>query len=240
MCKMETCDISLVKEEIVEPIKTEPQNEDEFEIKTEDPNLVGDFTDTINYEAQRFQISDVERKSPWDGFLPIKEQIKDETDTSNSVNEIVKTEQKLYDSSLGIMDSNIDHFTPVDKSETVKPVTISVLYAIKFLDDARKSVTQHTIAKCFSKAQLTHTNLPDYDINDDDDDDDDERDKENSIKGHAKRRANRNNCAIRVLSLAVASGVTGLCHDDGDVVFRHVWVGVGKRSARVFQQRESR
>nr|CAD7448382.1 unnamed protein product [Timema bartmani] len=120
---METCDISLVKEEIVEPIKTEPQNEDEFEIKTEDPNLVGDFTDTINYEAQRFQTLDVERKSPWDGFLPIKEQIKDETDMSNSVNEIVKTEQKLYDSSLGIMDSNIDHFTPVDKSEWLEVVS---------------------------------------------------------------------------------------------------------------------
>nr|CAD7448461.1 unnamed protein product [Timema bartmani] len=56
-------------------------------------------------------------KSSWDGFLPIKEQIKDETETSNSVREIVKTEIKLYDSSLGIMDSNIDHFAPVDISE---------------------------------------------------------------------------------------------------------------------------
>nr|CAD7462854.1 unnamed protein product [Timema tahoe] len=117
---METCDISLVKEENIELIKTEPQNEDEFDmcgqsgIKTEVPNLVGDFKDTINYGAQRFQTSDAGMKSPWDVFLPIKEQIKDETDTSNSVDEIVKTEIKLYDSSLGIMNSNMD---PVDKSK---------------------------------------------------------------------------------------------------------------------------
>nr|CAD7463436.1 unnamed protein product [Timema tahoe] len=42
MFKMEACDISLVKKENIELIKTEPQNEDEFdifgqsEIKTED------------------------------------------------------------------------------------------------------------------------------------------------------------------------------------------------------------
>ncbi|CAG2059324.1 unnamed protein product [Timema podura] len=120
---MKTCDISVLKEEIVELIKTEPQNEDKFDmcgqsgIKTEDYNLAGDFKDTINYEAQHFQTSEVEMKSPWDGFLPIKEQIKDESDTSNSVDEIVKTEHKLYDSSLGIMDSNIDHYNPVYKSE---------------------------------------------------------------------------------------------------------------------------
>nr|CAD7402001.1 unnamed protein product [Timema cristinae] len=77
---METCDISLVKQEIVELIKTEPQNELEFdtcgqsEIKTED-----------------------------------------ESDTSNSVHEYVKPE--IYDSSLGFMDSNINHFTMVDNSE---------------------------------------------------------------------------------------------------------------------------
>nr|CAD7580035.1 unnamed protein product [Timema californicum] len=57
-------------------------------------------------------------KSLWDGFLPIKEQIKDESDTSNSVDEIVKTEIKLFDSSFGILDSNIDHFTPLDKYES--------------------------------------------------------------------------------------------------------------------------
>nr|CAD7268158.1 unnamed protein product [Timema shepardi] len=79
---METCDISLVKQEIVELIKTEPQNEDEFDmfgqsgIKNEDSNLVGDFKDTINYETHNFQTTDMEMKSPWDGFLPIKEQIK--------------------------------------------------------------------------------------------------------------------------------------------------------------------
>nr|CAD7463250.1 unnamed protein product [Timema tahoe] len=56
-------------------------------------------------------------KSMWDGFLPIKEQIKEESDTSNCVHEIVKTEIKLYDSSLGIMDLNKDYLTPVDKSE---------------------------------------------------------------------------------------------------------------------------
>nr|CAD7267654.1 unnamed protein product [Timema shepardi] len=109
--------------EIVELIKTEPQNEDEFDmfgqsgIKTEDSNLVGDVKDTINDETHNFQTTDVEMKSPCDGFLPIKEQIKDESDASNSVDEIVKTEIKLFDSSFGIMDSNIDHFTRVDKSE---------------------------------------------------------------------------------------------------------------------------
>nr|CAD7579410.1 unnamed protein product [Timema californicum] len=46
--------------------------------------------------------------------------MRDESDTSNSVDEILKTEIKLFDSSFGIMDSNIDHFTPVDKSERVK------------------------------------------------------------------------------------------------------------------------
>nr|CAD7427604.1 unnamed protein product [Timema monikensis] len=81
---METCDISLVKQEIVELIKTEPQNENEF--------------DTC-------------------GQLGIKTE--DESDTSNSVDEIVKTEINLYDSSFGTIDSNIDHFTPVDKSEDI-------------------------------------------------------------------------------------------------------------------------
>nr|CAD7460223.1 unnamed protein product [Timema tahoe] len=79
---MEACDISLVKEENIELIKTEPQNEDEF-------NMCG--------------LSGIKTE--------------DETDTSNSVDEIVKTEIKLYDSSLGIMDSNIDHFSPMDNSE---------------------------------------------------------------------------------------------------------------------------
>ncbi|CAG2062782.1 unnamed protein product, partial [Timema podura] len=41
----------------------------------------------------------------------------DEADTSNSVDEIVKTEIMLYDSSLGIMDSNMDLIAPVDQSE---------------------------------------------------------------------------------------------------------------------------
>nr|CAD7202442.1 unnamed protein product [Timema douglasi] len=79
---METCDISLVKQEIVELIKTEPQNEDEF-------NMYGQSG--------------------------IKTE--DESDTSNFVDEIVKTEIKLYESALGIMNSSIDHLTPLDKSE---------------------------------------------------------------------------------------------------------------------------
>nr|CAD7258644.1 unnamed protein product [Timema shepardi] len=79
---METCDNSLVKQEIVELIKTEPQNENEFDMF---------------------------------GQQGIKTE--DESDTSNSVDEIVKTEFKLYDSSFGIMDSKIEHFTAVDKSE---------------------------------------------------------------------------------------------------------------------------
>nr|CAD7203020.1 unnamed protein product [Timema douglasi] len=84
---METCDISLVKQEIVELIKTEPQNDNEFDMF---------------------------------GQSGIKTE--DESDTSNSVDEIVKTEFKLYDSSFGIMDSNIDHFTPVDESEALECV----------------------------------------------------------------------------------------------------------------------
>nr|CAD7402715.1 unnamed protein product [Timema poppensis] len=79
---METCDISLVKQEIVELIKTEPQNEDGF-------NMYGQSG--------------------------IKTE--DESDTSNSVDEILKTEIKLYESALGIMNSSIDHLTPLDKSE---------------------------------------------------------------------------------------------------------------------------
>nr|CAD7401998.1 unnamed protein product [Timema cristinae] len=47
----------------------------------------------------------------------------DEFDTSNSVDEIVKNEIRLYGSSFGIMDSKIDHFNPADKSE-VKMILI--------------------------------------------------------------------------------------------------------------------
>nr|CAD7263694.1 unnamed protein product [Timema shepardi] len=79
---METCDISLLKQEIVELIKTEPQNEDEF--------------DTCGQSGIKTE---------------------DESDTSNSVDEIVKTEIKLNDSFFGILDTNIDHFNPVDKPE---------------------------------------------------------------------------------------------------------------------------
>nr|CAD7608572.1 unnamed protein product [Timema genevievae] len=79
---METCDISLVKEEIIELIKTEPQNEDEYDMC---------------------------------GQSGIKTE--DKYDTSYSVDDIVKTEIKLYDSCIGIMDWNIEHFTPVDNSE---------------------------------------------------------------------------------------------------------------------------
>nr|CAD7417066.1 unnamed protein product [Timema cristinae] len=96
-----------------------------------DSNLVGDFNDTINNETHSFHIRDVEMKSPWDGFLPIKEQIKDESDTSNSVEEIVKTEIKLYDSSFGIMNSNKDHSTPVDKSEDESDNSNSVEEIVK-------------------------------------------------------------------------------------------------------------
>nr|CAD7203937.1 unnamed protein product [Timema douglasi] len=99
--KMETCDISLVKQEIVEIIKTEPQNEDEF--------------DTCGQSGIKTE---------------------DESDTSNSVDEIVKTEIKLFDSSFGIMDTNIDHFTPVDKSEwspAVAKVLESCLLGYDFL-----------------------------------------------------------------------------------------------------------
>nr|CAD7268073.1 unnamed protein product [Timema shepardi] len=79
---MQTFDISLMKQEIVELTKTEPQNEDEF--------------DTCGQSGIKTE---------------------DEPDTTNFVDEIVKTEIKLYDTSFGIMDSKIEHLTPVDKSE---------------------------------------------------------------------------------------------------------------------------
>ena len=47
--------------------------------------------------------------------------------------------------------------------DTAQPATVSLLDAIQFLDDSWKSVTQKTITKCFSKAQLVHENLPDDD-----------------------------------------------------------------------------
>nr|CAD7434937.1 unnamed protein product [Timema monikensis] len=84
---METCNISLVKQEIVELIKTEPENKDEFDMC---------------------------------GQSGIKTE--DESDNSNYVDDIVKTEIKQYDPSLRIMNSNIDHFTLVDKSERGKGV----------------------------------------------------------------------------------------------------------------------
>ncbi|CAG2059836.1 unnamed protein product [Timema podura] len=84
MSTMDHCDISIVKEENFELIiKTEPQNNNEFyicgesQIKTEEEsNSAGDINDTINYGAHCVHTSNVNMKSPWDDFLPIKEQIK--------------------------------------------------------------------------------------------------------------------------------------------------------------------
>nr|CAD7463435.1 unnamed protein product [Timema tahoe] len=58
-----------------------------------------------------------ERRRMKKGVKGKEEEKEDESDTSNSVDEIVKSEIKSYDSFLGIMDSNIDHFSPVDNSE---------------------------------------------------------------------------------------------------------------------------
>ena len=46
--------------------------------------------------------------------------------------------------------------------DTAQPATISLLDAIQFLDDSWKSVTQKTIAKCFSKAPVSYTHLDVY------------------------------------------------------------------------------
>nr|CAD7413795.1 unnamed protein product [Timema cristinae] len=89
---METCDISHVKQEIVELIKTEPKNEDGFDM---------------------CRLSEIKTE--------------DESDTSHSVDEFVKNEIMLYDSSFGIVDSKIDHFTPVDKSKD-KYASLGILY----------------------------------------------------------------------------------------------------------------
>nr|CAD7448505.1 unnamed protein product [Timema bartmani] len=122
---MKISDISLVKEEIMGSIKTEPRgDDDEFYMcgkpifkNEEDSILPGYFNDTINYEAQCSRKSDVEMKSLWDGFLPIKEQIKDEPDSSDYEEKIVTTEMKYYDSFPAVMDSSPDHFTLDAKSQ---------------------------------------------------------------------------------------------------------------------------
>nr|CAD7257726.1 unnamed protein product [Timema shepardi]CAD7574335.1 unnamed protein product [Timema californicum] len=80
MFKMVSCGISLLKQEIVDLIKTELQNEDKL--------------DTCGQSGIKTE---------------------DESEAKNSVDEIAKAEIKLYDSSLRIMNSNRDHFTPVDK-----------------------------------------------------------------------------------------------------------------------------
>nr|CAD7572944.1 unnamed protein product [Timema californicum] len=71
--------------------------------------------------------------------------LQDESDTSNSVDEIVKTEIKLYDSSFGIMNSNIDHFTPVDKSEEDIVLHMEEVGYVK-LNIALKGLRQEVIA----------------------------------------------------------------------------------------------
>nr|CAD7603609.1 unnamed protein product [Timema genevievae] len=122
---MDNSDISFVKEETIERIKTEPQGDDDElymcgrpRIKTEDDsNLPGYFNDTINYEPEYSQKSDLQMKSPWDGFLPIKEQVKDESDSLDYEEKAVNTEMKFYDSSLGVMDSRPDHFIVDVKSQ---------------------------------------------------------------------------------------------------------------------------
>nr|CAD7457598.1 unnamed protein product [Timema tahoe] len=153
---METCDISLVKEEIIELIKTEPQNENEFDlcgqsgIKTEsspetrveeiEPSIREPYPSELAPKPNREGLTSPKafREENHSPFIPrieshekdnspeshppqrVEISPEDETETSNSVREIVKTEIKLYDSSLGIMDSNIDHFAPVDISEVDK------------------------------------------------------------------------------------------------------------------------
>nr|CAD7578311.1 unnamed protein product [Timema californicum] len=125
---MEFCDTSLLKKEIVELIKTEPQKEDEFVmfgqsgIKTEDESDTSNsFEEIVKDEGMLYDSSFGIMDSKLDHFTPVdKSEVfsnRDESDTSHSFDEIVKDEIMLYDSSFGIMDSNIDHFTPVDKSE---------------------------------------------------------------------------------------------------------------------------
>nr|CAD7392257.1 unnamed protein product [Timema cristinae] len=56
-------------------------------------------------------------KSMWDGFLPIKEQIKDEFNTSDYEDEIMNTKMKFYDSSLKRNESNQYYYTPENNSQ---------------------------------------------------------------------------------------------------------------------------
>ncbi|CAG2059837.1 unnamed protein product [Timema podura] len=47
-----------------------------WHMEEEESNTAANFNDTINYETECFQTPNVKMKSMWDGFLPIKEQIK--------------------------------------------------------------------------------------------------------------------------------------------------------------------
>nr|CAD7593449.1 unnamed protein product [Timema genevievae] len=80
----------------------------------EESNSAGDINDTINYGAHCVHTSNVNMKSPWDDFLPIKEQIKDESDASNYEDEIVKTEM-IYNAYPGKMESASYHYTQENK-----------------------------------------------------------------------------------------------------------------------------
>nr|CAD7579074.1 unnamed protein product [Timema californicum] len=56
-------------------------------------------------------------KSLWDGFLSIKEQVKDESDPSDYKEKIVKAEMKHYHYSPEVTDSKPDNFTLDIKSQ---------------------------------------------------------------------------------------------------------------------------
>ncbi|CAG2063274.1 unnamed protein product [Timema podura] len=56
-------------------------------------------------------------KSLYDGFLPIKEQVKNESDSSDYEDTMVKNEMKYDNSSLGIMEITRDQFIPEIKSQ---------------------------------------------------------------------------------------------------------------------------
>ncbi|CAG2065949.1 unnamed protein product, partial [Timema podura] len=92
----------------------------------------------------------------------------DETDTSNSVHEIVKTEIKLNDSSLGIMDSNIDHFAPVDKSEEVFVLNIEKKGNVKLQIVLRwfkqEDIVLHMVGERNVKLRIVPRNLRKEDI----------------------------------------------------------------------------
>nr|CAD7615331.1 unnamed protein product [Timema genevievae] len=76
-------------------------------------------------------------KSLYDGFLPIKEQVKNESDSSDYENTMVKNEMKYENSSLGIMEVTRDQFIPEIKSQCF-PCKDVHIWVVKFTPGGSK------------------------------------------------------------------------------------------------------